>query len=59
MYLDPSLGSMLIQIIGAVVVSAGVVVGVFWKKIRAFFETKKIERMEKKLRAQAEKNEGK
>lgn len=59
MYLNPSLGSMLIQIVGAVVVSAGVVVGIFWKKIRAFFETRKLERMEKKLRAQAEKNEAK
>lgn len=55
MYLDPGLGSMLIQIIGAVVVSAGVLLGVFWKKITAFFQTKKIAHMEKKLKAQAEK----
>lgn len=59
MYLDPSLGSMLIQIIGATVVSTGVIVGVFWKKICAFFQEKKLARMEKKLKAQAEKNEAK
>ena len=59
MYLDPSLGSMLIQIIGAAVVTVGVVVGIFWKKITTFFQTKKIERLEKKLTAQAERKETK
>ena len=40
-YLDPGSGSMLIQIIIAAVLGAGVAVRVFWKNIKAFFTGKK------------------
>lgn len=40
-YLDPGSGSMLIQIIIAAVLGAGVAIRVFWKSIKAFFTGKK------------------
>ena len=40
-YLDPGSGSMLIQIIIAAVLGAGVAIRVFWKNIQAFFTGKK------------------
>ena len=40
-YLDPGSGSMLIQIIIAAVLGAGVAIRVFWKNIKAFFAGKK------------------
>lgn len=41
LYLDPGSGSMLIQIIIAAVLGAGVAIRVFWKNIKAFFTGKK------------------
>lgn len=40
-YLDPGTGSMLIQVILAVVLGAGVAVKIFWRNIKAFFTGKK------------------
>jgi hypothetical protein len=37
MYLDPGSGSVLLQLILAGLLGAGVVVRVFWKKIRGLF----------------------
>lgn len=36
-YLDPGTGSMLIQGVLAVIAVAGVSLGIFWKRIKAFF----------------------
>ncbi len=55
MYIDPAATSYVIQVIAGVVISAGVVIGVFWKKIKLFFQKKKIEATEKRLTEQAEK----
>lgn len=41
LYLDPGSGSMLIQIVVAAVLGAGVAIRVFWKNIKAFFAGKK------------------
>ncbi|HOA21780.1 MAG TPA: hypothetical protein PKL82_04745 [Anaerolineaceae bacterium] len=40
-YLDPGSGSMLIQLILAAVLSIGVAIRIFWKKIRAFLTRNK------------------
>lgn len=40
-YLDPGSGSMLIQLILAAVLSIGVAIRIFWKKIKAFLTRKK------------------
>jgi hypothetical protein len=40
-YLDPGSGSMLIQIILATLLGAGVAVKIFWRNIKAFFTRKK------------------
>lgn len=40
-YLDPGSGSMLIQIILAAVLGAGVAIRIFWRNIKAFFTGKK------------------
>ncbi|HBO34397.1 MAG TPA: hypothetical protein DD636_06635 [Anaerolineaceae bacterium] len=42
-YLDPSSGSIIIQLILGAVLGLGVVVRVFWKKIKAFFTRNRIE----------------
>jgi DUF1365 family protein len=55
-YIDPATTSYLIQIIAGVVISCGVVVGVFWKKIRLFFKNRKIASLEKKLTREAQKD---
>ncbi|MBW1954198.1 MAG: hypothetical protein JRI76_06450 [Deltaproteobacteria bacterium] len=36
-YLDPGTGSMLVQGLLAAIAAAGVSLGVFWKRIKAFF----------------------
>lgn len=40
-YLDPGSGSMLVQVLLAVVLGAGVAVKIFWRSIKAFFTGKK------------------
>ena len=48
MYLDPGFGSMLIQALVASIAAGGVMVGIFWGKIKAFFtRRKKTEELEK------------
>ncbi|MDO4565804.1 MAG: hypothetical protein Q4B42_00585 [Oscillospiraceae bacterium] len=59
MYIDPAATSYIIQVVAGVVISLGVVVGVFWKKIKLFFQQKKIEATEKQLKARAEQKEAK
>ena len=40
-YLDPAGGGLIVQIVLASVMGAGVAIGVFWKNIKAFFTGKK------------------
>jgi hypothetical protein len=40
-YLDPGSGSMLIQILLATLLGAGVAIRIFWRNIKAFFSGKK------------------
>lgn len=40
-YLDPGTGSMLIQILLATLLGAGVAIRIFWRNIKAFFTGKK------------------
>lgn len=42
LYLDPGSGSMIIQMVIAAVLGAGVLIRVFWKNIKAFFTGKKV-----------------
>jgi hypothetical protein len=41
MYIDPGSGSVLLQIVLAVVLGAGVLVKMFWGKIKNFFSRSK------------------
>ena len=41
MYLDPGSGSLIAQLLAAGVLGAGVLIKVFWSKIKAFFSGKK------------------
>lgn len=45
-YLDPGSGSLIIQIVLAAVMGAGVAIGVFWRNIKAFFTGKKASEQE-------------
>lgn len=40
MYLDPGFGSMILQLVLAGLLGAGVLIRVFWKKIRTLFGKK-------------------
>lgn len=54
-YVDPATTSYLLQAVAGVVITCGVVLGVFWKKIKLFFSNLKMKRLEKKITKQAEK----
>ncbi len=56
-YLDPATGTYLVSAIAGVVITCGVMVGVFWGKIKAFFRNMRLKSLEKKLSKQAAKNE--
>ncbi|MEN6620071.1 MAG: hypothetical protein ABFD50_00765 [Smithella sp.] len=43
MYIDPGTGSVLFQIVLAGILSIGVIIRVFWKKIRSLFYKKEFE----------------
>lgn len=43
LYLDPGSGSLLIQLILAAVLGAGVAIRIFWKRIKSIFTGKKAE----------------
>jgi hypothetical protein len=42
MYLDPGVGSVVLQVIIAGVLGVGVFIKLFWKKIKSFFGKKEI-----------------
>jgi hypothetical protein len=48
MYLDPGFGSMVLQFILAGLLGAGVIVRVFWKKIKGVVQKKDIDGLELK-----------
>ncbi|MCD7999287.1 MAG: hypothetical protein LUH21_18895 [Clostridiales bacterium] len=56
-YIDPATTTYLIQIVAGIFIAAGATIGIFWKKIKLFFRTKKMDRLEKKLTKEAEKKE--
>jgi uncharacterized membrane protein YciS (DUF1049 family) len=58
-YLDPAATSYIVQVIAGVVITAGVTIGIFWKKIRLFFRNQKMKRLEAKLNRQAQTEENK
>ena len=43
MYLDPGFGSMVLQLVLAGLLGAGVLIRVFWKRIKTLFTKKQIE----------------
>ena len=57
-YIDPATTSYLIQLVAGLFITCGVVVGVFWKKIRLFFRGKQMNAMEKRLEREADKKNG-
>ena len=58
-YIDPAATSYLIQIVAGLFITAGVVLGIFWKKIRLFFRGLRIKLLERKLTNQAAKDQTK
>ncbi len=54
-YIDPGTTSYMIQIIAGVVITIGVSIGVFWKRIRLFFRNMKLKMLERKLQRQGDK----
>ncbi len=56
-YIDPAATSYIIQVVAGIVITVGVALGVFWKKIQVFFRNLKMKTLEKKLTAEAAKKE--
>ncbi|MCL2487208.1 MAG: hypothetical protein FWE80_00825 [Oscillospiraceae bacterium] len=56
-YFDPTTATTLIQILSAVVITCGVMVGVFWRRITGFFTARKMKRLEKKYAKIGAKND--
>lgn len=56
-YIDPATTTYLIQIVAGIFIAAGATIGIFWKKIRLFFRTQKMDRLEKKLTKEADKKD--
>ena len=54
-YIDPATTSYIVQIVAGVVISLGVVLGIYWKKISMFFMNQKVKRMKKRIEKQADK----
>jgi hypothetical protein len=52
-YIDPAATSYIVQIISGVVIASGVVIGVFWKKIKLFFQKKKLKIIGKSIEKKA------
>ncbi len=46
MYLDPGFGSMVLQFILAGILGAGVIIRIFWKRIKGVFQKNQIEATE-------------
>ncbi|MEG0570967.1 MAG: hypothetical protein RR497_04900 [Oscillospiraceae bacterium] len=58
-YLDPATTSYIILVIAGVAIASATFVGIFWKKICAFFRKIKLNMLGKKLARKAEKAENK
>ena len=46
MYLDPGSGSIIIQVLLAGILGAGVIIRVFWKKIQSLFAKKETNKLD-------------
>ncbi len=48
MYIDPGIGSVIIQVVLAAILAVGVVIKVFWKKITSLFSKKNVDETNRK-----------
>ena len=55
-YVDPATTAMLTQIVSGIIISLGVVIGVFRRKIMLFFQNIRIKMMKKKIEKQNRKD---
>ncbi|NLB90621.1 MAG: hypothetical protein GX786_05325 [Clostridiales bacterium] len=55
-YIDPATTSYVVQIVAGVVISLGVVLGIYWKKISLAFMNLKVKIMKKRIAKKAEKD---
>lgn len=55
-YIDPAVTTYLVSAIAGVAIAIGVTVGVYRRKIVAFFRNLKIKRLEKKLNKKSQEN---
>jgi len=55
LYIDPATTGQLIAVVTGVIISVSVTLGMYRTKVAAFFQKRKISRMEKKIAKEAEK----
>jgi len=55
-YIDPATTAMVTQIVAGVVISVGVAVGLFWRKIVLFLQNLSIKRTQKSIEKHAERD---
>jgi hypothetical protein len=51
-YIDPATTAMVTQIVAGIVISVGVAVGLFWRKIVLLFQNMRIKRTQKQIEKQ-------
>jgi hypothetical protein len=56
-YVDPATTAMVTQIVAGIVISIGVALGLFWRKILLFFQNAKIKRLQKRIEKQNSKED--
>lgn len=53
-YIDPAVGSYIIQIVAGVLIAAGAVLAIFWNKIKTSLQNKKYAAIGKNLKTEAD-----
>jgi len=51
-YIDPATTAMVTQIVAGVVISVGVAIGLFWRRIALFFQNARIKRTQRSIEKQ-------
>jgi len=55
-YIDPATTAMVTQIIAGIVISVGVAVGLFWRRIVLFFQNLRIKQTQRSIEKQTDRN---
>ena len=52
-YIDPASTSYIVQIVAGIFIAGGATIGIYWQKIKLFFQKRKVERLQTKIQKEA------